>query len=68
MSISQKEFSLENGRCLTEESLSLRTYPVKVENDQVFVDLASPAPNEAMLAISGGMFGTLAYWSAGYLP
>jgi nitrite reductase (NADH) large subunit len=53
----KKNFSLEDGRCLTEESLSLRTYPVKVEKDQVYIDLASPAPNDAVLATSGACSG-----------
>ena len=39
--VHKKNFSLENGSCLSGESYSIRTYPVKVEDDDVFL-LLSP--------------------------
>jgi nitrite reductase (NADH) small subunit len=35
----KKAFSLDDGRCLTEEGYQLKTYPVKVEDGFVFVGI-----------------------------
>ncbi|MCG2613508.1 nitrite reductase small subunit NirD [Terrimonas sp. NA20] len=38
----KKTFSLTDGRCLnSEEGLSIRTYPVKVEEGKVFINIAA---------------------------
>nr|WP_293837177.1 nitrite reductase small subunit NirD [uncultured Arsenicibacter sp.] len=36
----KKTFSLRTGQCLTDDEYQIRTYPVRVENDQVFVGIA----------------------------
>ena len=35
----KKSFSLEDGKCLTDEEYELKTYPVKVEDGYVFIGL-----------------------------
>lgn len=35
----KKSFSLENGSCLSGENYSIKTYPVKVEGDIVYIGL-----------------------------
>ncbi|HTN37605.1 MAG TPA: nitrite reductase small subunit NirD [Arachidicoccus sp.] len=36
----KKTFSLNSGACLNGEECALKTYPVKVENDKIFIGLA----------------------------
>lgn len=36
----KKTFSLEDGKCLTDEGYQLKTYPVKVEDGLVFIGMA----------------------------
>lgn len=36
----KRNFSLEDGHCLSEDSLKIRTFPVRIENDRVLVNLA----------------------------
>jgi nitrite reductase (NADH) small subunit len=36
----KKTFSLVTGACLNDDSCSIQTYPVKVEGNQVFIDVA----------------------------
>ena len=35
----KKTFSLATGQCLSDEECSIKTYPVKVENDKVFIGI-----------------------------
>ena len=35
----KKTFSLENGKCLSDEQYALKTYPVKIENGMVFIGI-----------------------------
>lgn len=35
----KKTFSLATGKCLSDEECSIQTYPVKVENDKVFIGI-----------------------------
>ena len=35
----KKTFSLEDGKCLTDEEYRLKTYPVKVENGYVYIGM-----------------------------
>ena len=35
----KKTFSLDTGECLSDEECSIKTYPVKVENDKVFIGI-----------------------------
>lgn len=35
----KKSFSLDDGKCLTDEGYSLKTYPVKIENGYVFIGI-----------------------------
>ncbi len=35
----KKTFSLQDGKCLTDEGYQLKTYPVKVENGLVFIGI-----------------------------
>jgi nitrite reductase/ring-hydroxylating ferredoxin subunit len=35
----KKTFSLEDGRCLSGDALAIATFPVKVEGDEVLVEL-----------------------------
>lgn len=35
----KKSFSLEDGKCLTDEAYQLKTYPVKVEDGFVFIGI-----------------------------
>ena len=38
----KKTFSLIDGRCLnSEEGYNIKTYPVKIENDQVYIDVSA---------------------------
>ena len=37
-------FSLETGECLNADLESIETYPVKVEDERVFVQLSQPSP------------------------
>lgn len=40
----KKTFSLEDGRCLSDDTeCSLTTYPVKVEGDQVYIGIMQEA-------------------------
>jgi nitrite reductase (NADH) large subunit len=44
----KKTFGLEHGRCLSGDDLSIKTYPVRVEGDDVLVEL--PPAEERRLA------------------
>lgn len=35
----KKNFSLEDGRCLSAEEYNIRVYPVKIENDRVYIGI-----------------------------
>lgn len=35
----KKSFSLESGQCLSGDDFCIATYPVRIENDQVFIGL-----------------------------
>ncbi len=35
----KKTFSLEDGSCLSGEDYTLKTYPIKIENEMVFVEV-----------------------------
>lgn len=35
----KRSFSLEDGKCLTDEEYRLKTYPVKIEDDHVFIGI-----------------------------
>jgi nitrite reductase (NADH) large subunit len=46
----KKTFSLESGTCLSGEQLSVQVFPVKVERDEVYLELPSEHDVEALLA------------------
>jgi nitrite reductase (NADH) large subunit len=50
----KKTFSLENGDCTSDEDYSVRVFPVKVENDAVFVDLPPIEVLDRLLATEIG--------------
>lgn len=45
----KKPFSLQTGECISGEDFSVKVFPVKVEGDQVFLDLPSEAKLGALL-------------------
>ncbi|HEY3517005.1 MAG TPA: nitrite reductase large subunit NirB, partial [Gammaproteobacteria bacterium] len=47
----KKTFSLKNGECLSGEALRIRTFPIKVENGGVFVELPSVHEVEKLVPI-----------------
>jgi nitrite reductase (NADH) large subunit len=48
----KKTFSLQSGECLSGDSLSIKTFPVKVENGTVYVELPPIAMVEEMIPCS----------------
>ena len=50
--IHKKSFDLESGRCLNDDTLGIVTFPVKVENGAVLVELPPEAELEAALKAS----------------
>jgi NAD(P)H-dependent nitrite reductase small subunit len=55
----KKTFDLQSGACLSDEGLEIATYPVRVERDDVWVELpvaeelvAAPACRDADIALS----------------
>jgi nitrite reductase (NADH) large subunit len=48
--VHKKTFSLESGRCLTGESYSVQVFPVKVDGDDVYLQLPPPEVLDAVLA------------------
>ncbi len=47
----KKTFSLKTGECLSGESLKVRTFPVRVEGGEVFLELPSPAEIEKLVPL-----------------
>ncbi len=52
----KKTFSLESGQCLSGEDYKVRVFPVKVEDDAVFVSLPPAAGPEAPPALAEASF------------
>jgi len=46
----KKTFSLTDGRCMSGEDYSIKTYPVKVENDFVYIGISTVEVNDEVLA------------------
>lgn len=46
----KKTFSLESGECLSGEDYAVKTFPVKIENDEVYLELPPEAVLDAQLA------------------
>ncbi|MEM8944380.1 MAG: nitrite reductase large subunit NirB [Planctomycetota bacterium] len=46
----KKPFSLQTGECISGEDFSVKVFPVKVEHDQVYLDLPPEAKLNALLA------------------
>jgi len=46
----KKPFSLKTGECLSGEDLSVKVFPVKVADDQVFLELPPQEQLDALLA------------------
>lgn len=49
----KKTFNLETGEGISDESLNILTFPVKLEGDQVFVELPAVAEVDAILGTHG---------------
>jgi nitrite reductase/ring-hydroxylating ferredoxin subunit len=47
----KKTFSLKTGECLSGDPLKVRTFPVRVEGDEVFLELPSPAEIEKLVPL-----------------
>ena len=47
----KKTFSLKTGECLSGDQLKVRTFPVKVEGDAVYLELPSEAEIEKLMPI-----------------
>jgi nitrite reductase/ring-hydroxylating ferredoxin subunit len=45
----KKTFSLKTGECLSGDALKVRTFPVRVEAGEVFLELPSPAEIEKLV-------------------
>jgi NAD(P)H-dependent nitrite reductase small subunit len=45
----KKNFSLEDGQCLSDDEYRIRTFPVKVEDGWVFVELPDEATTERLI-------------------
>jgi nitrite reductase (NADH) small subunit len=45
----KKTFSLTDGRCMSGEDYSIKTYPVKVEDDFVYIGISSSEVNDEVL-------------------
>ncbi len=48
----KKTFSLKTGECLSGDQLKVRTFPVKIEGDQVYLELPNEAEIEKLMPIS----------------
>jgi hypothetical protein len=46
----KKPFSLETGECLSDEEFALKVFPVKVEHENVFIQLPPKEQLDALLA------------------
>lgn len=46
----KKTFSLIDGRCINDDECSIKIYPVKVENNHVYIGLPGAGSNETMIA------------------
>jgi nitrite reductase (NADH) small subunit len=42
----KKTFSLRTGECLNGDDCSIRTYPVKLDNDKVYIGITPEDPAE----------------------
>ncbi|HET6600043.1 MAG TPA: nitrite reductase large subunit NirB, partial [Burkholderiaceae bacterium] len=48
----KKTFSLKTGECLSGDALKVRTFPVKLEGDQIFLELPSESEIEKLMPVT----------------